>query len=269
MLPGPSDNVFVGDLPVVLSQDEVTAIFSAYGTVLQTKLLPPKGDKASALVRFGSVEEAQWFVETLHGNIPEGLETPICARFANGPGGGGAPGVKGKGKGGKSPSPYQNPFQQYQDPNQYAMMSMMGMTGMMGGGMPGKGGAKGSAGSFKDLFRAARDNGVLSKDMVPPECQVYINNLPADTTDKNLYQLFSQFGALAPTGCTAMVNEDGTCKGFGFVDFLDPLTAQTAIAALNGLTTATGHMINVKLKNVRTGDDAATPAKGKGKGKGK
>merc|ERR1719393_592864 len=30
--------------------------------------------------------------------------------------------------------------------------------------------------------------------------------------------------------------DDGTCQGVGFVSFIDPASAQNAIAAMNGLT---------------------------------
>merc|ERR1740130_808336 len=48
------------------------------------------------MIRFGSVEMAQWVVENINGNIPEGLAEPIIARFANSSSGGKG-GDKGKG----------------------------------------------------------------------------------------------------------------------------------------------------------------------------
>lgn len=251
-----SDNVFVGDLPVPLTEEQVKAIFGAYGTVQQCKLLPPRQGKASALVRFQSAEEAKWFVDTLNGNIPEGLETPIVCRYANAPGGAGgggggfgamhALGGKGMGKG-KAQQSYGGQFGN--DP--YSMIYQMQLMNSGGKG-------KGTPGSFRELFGAAKAAGIIHGDWIPPECQLYIGNLPADTTDKGLYQLFSQFGAIAPSGCTCMKNDDGSCKGYGFVDFMDPDIAQTAVAAFNGLTTINGGSLVVRLK----------PAKQKGEGKG-
>lgn len=52
--------------------------------------------------------------------------------------------------------------------------------------------------------------------------EVFIKNLPSDTTDCDLYKLFAPFGAISPSGVKAMVNADGSCKGIGFVDFMDP-----------------------------------------------
>merc|ERR1712187_867035 len=83
---------------------------------------------------------------------------------------------------------------------------------------------------------------------VPDEQQVYVGNLPPDTTDEGLYQLFAPFGAIGPIGVKAMKNEDGTCKGFGFVDFLSAESAQNAVAVLNSLRAADGGSVGVKIK---------------------
>merc|ERR1712137_1517306 len=92
--------------------------------------------------------------------------------------------------------------------------------------------------------------------------QIYISNLPSDTTDVDLFKLFCTFGALAPSGVKAMTNDDGSCKGIGFVDFIDPACADAAIAALNGTTTMSGGYINCTKKIAKKG------GKGDGKGKG-
>eukprot|EP00415_Alexandrium_ostenfeldii_P002503 UN2503 len=56
-----------------------------------------------------------------------------------------------------------------------------------------------------------------------------------------------------------MTNQDGTCTGVGFIDFMQPWMAEQAIQALNGFELADGSSLFLKTKN---------PA-GKGKGKGK
>merc|ERR1712232_148642 len=128
----------------------------------------------------------------------------------------------------------------------------------------------GPPGSIREVWGAAKANGVLFPGRVTPDGQVYVSNLPVDTTDVDLYKLFCGFGPIAPNGVKAMLNEDGTCKGIGFVDFLDPAAAQMAIASLNGCTTNTGGYINCALKIAKTdkgGDSKGAAAKGKGKGK--
>jgi hypothetical protein len=45
-----------------------------------------------------------------------------------------------------------------------------------------------------------------------------------------------------------MLNPDGSCKGIGFVDFMDPLCAQTALTALHGFSSQDGTTIQVTTK---------------------
>eukprot|EP00929_Paragymnodinium_shiwhaense_P041711 TRINITY_DN21656_c0_g1_i1.p1 TRINITY_DN21656_c0_g1~~TRINITY_DN21656_c0_g1_i1.p1 ORF type:complete len:267 (-),score=73.67 TRINITY_DN21656_c0_g1_i1:35-835(-) len=260
----PSDNVFFGDLPTTLAQEDVATIFAAYGTVVSSKLLAAKGDVCSALVRYATVEEATWVVEALNGNIPEGLETPVVARFANAAGAGGK-GQQTKGKGG-DPYGKSAAWEPFQSTAGYGKQyGLKGAAAALFGYMAkGKGGGKPAApGTFRELIQAAKGSGVLQSPKVPPECQVYCSNLPPDTTDLELFRLFAPFGPLAHTGCTAMMTPEGTCKGIGFVDFQDPLTAETAVASLNGLTTASGGQLNCQIKKPSLGKSGKA---GKGKG---
>jgi len=251
----PSDNVFFGDLPAGISKEDCEAIFGGYGTVTSCRVNFPKpGGKASALVRFSSVEEATWVVENLNGNLAEGLEEPIVARFANAPGGGGQSwgkdggkswgkdGGKGWGKdsgkswGGNRAEPYSTG------------------KGKGKGKDGGKGGGKSTApASFQLLFSAVKKQGLLGDGNVPNECQVYVKNLPSDTTDADLYKLFAPFGAIAPTGAKAMLGPDGSCKGIGFIDYVDQTCAEAAILTLNNFALPDGSSIQVSTKAGRQG----------------
>ncbi|CAK0894441.1 unnamed protein product, partial [Prorocentrum cordatum] len=115
----------------------------------------------------------------------------------------------------------------------------------MGGGKPGM------AGSIETLFQGLKGAGVLGGGRAPEECQLYVKNLPPDTTDLDLFKLFSPFGAMAPSGVKAMLNDDGSCKGFGFVDYVDPECAQLAISSLNGFVCADGGSIGVAHKRAK------------------
>jgi len=87
------------------------------------------------------------------------------------------------------------------------------------------------------------------------ENALYVANLPADTTDLDLYKIFAPFGAIAPKGVRAMLNEDTSCRGIGFVNFLDPMAAQAAVNTLNGTWLPDGTTLTVREK---------APGKGKG-----
>ncbi|CAE8622168.1 unnamed protein product, partial [Polarella glacialis] len=76
-----------------------------------------------------------------------------------------------------------------------------------------------------------------------------IAGLPIDTTDLDLYKIFAPFGALFPKGVRAMLHPDGTCKGIGFVNFLDSACLEAAVQTLNGTTMPDGTVLVVKLKS--------------------
>ncbi|MEC4675255.1 MAG: RNA-binding protein [Nitrospirota bacterium] len=63
--------------------------------------------------------------------------------------------------------------------------------------------------------------------------KIYVGNLPYESTDQDLMELFSQHGEVA----SANVVTDrytGRSRGFGFVEMASADDAQKAIAALNG-----------------------------------
>lgn len=327
----PSTNLYIGSLPASLDKAGLQALFKDYGTIVDSRVLPPKGNgtKSSAMVRFASQEEATWLVENLNGNMPEGLDEPIVVRYAfggnayeskppmprstpYGDGGaanwGGAWGCGGKsdkgaswggcemadpwlgkgaswgawgadgGKGGdgdvgEMPDPSAFGFKAKSGKGGGAdwwnMLAMMAAWkgkekgGFLNGGLlngkgKGKGEGKGEKGgkpaSFEALFQAVTDK--FGAMRAPLENQVYIQNLPVDTTDHCLYRLFSPFGGIAPNGVRAMLLPDGSCKGFGFVDFVQAEAAQSAVMQLNDFECPDGSTIKCAIK---------TSGKGKGK----
>merc|ERR1719330_2288984 len=104
-----------------------------------------------------------------------------------------------------------------------------------------------TADSFNTLFMTARKGGLLGDSgFVSHDCQCYVKNLPADTSDYDLYKMFSPFGAIAPSGTKAMLDDSGACRGFGFVDYMDAISAQAAIESLNGIQ---GLHVSLKVSN--------------------
>lgn len=80
------------------------------------------------------------------------------------------------------------------------------------------------------------------------ENSLYIAGLPSDTNDYFLYRLFSPLGSIAPKGVHAMLNEDGTCKGIAFVNYLDSASAHMAISIYNGTIMPDGTRLKVAIK---------------------
>lgn len=84
---------------------------------------------------------------------------------------------------------------------------------------------------------------------------LYVAGLPPDATDFHLYRLFSPLGAIAPKGVRAMTGEDGTCKGIGFVNYLERQSAELAISIYNGTVMPEGGRLKVAIKMNRKGGD--------------
>jgi RNA recognition motif-containing protein len=61
---------------------------------------------------------------------------------------------------------------------------------------------------------------------------IYVGNLPWQTTSDDLYQLFAQYGAVVKSQVISD-RETGRSRGFGFVEMANEAEAQAAIDALN------------------------------------
>jgi len=62
--------------------------------------------------------------------------------------------------------------------------------------------------------------------------KLFIGNLPANTSEKDLQTLFSEFGTVRSFKLVMDVFS-GQCKGFGFIE-MEGHEARAAIAGLNG-----------------------------------
>lgn len=77
---------------------------------------------------------------------------------------------------------------------------------------------------------------------------LYVAGLPSDCNDYYLYRLFTPLGPIAPRGVRTLTNDDGSCKGIAFVNYLDAQSAQQAITVYNGTMMPDGHRLKVLLK---------------------
>ena len=62
--------------------------------------------------------------------------------------------------------------------------------------------------------------------------KIFIGNLPANTTEKDIQTLFAEYGKVRSTKLVMDVFSD-QCKGFGFIE-MEGHEARAAIAGLNG-----------------------------------
>lgn len=234
------NTLFIGNLPAAMDDATLQTVFGAYGTVKASKLMEPNsvGFRA-AIVEFASVEEAKWIQENLNGNLPEGLTgtDSIMVKFKQGK----ADGGKGKDAG----------------------------FGPYGGGKEGgkgKGGKGGKGGcDVKTLVDGLMQSGAMPGGVKysNDENTLFVGGLPSDTTDLDLFWIFSPFGPIAPKGVKAMMSPDGSCKGFGFVNFLATEATDVAVNTLNGTQMPDGSTLTVTVKK----PDGSSKGEGKGEGK--
>jgi RNA recognition motif-containing protein len=62
--------------------------------------------------------------------------------------------------------------------------------------------------------------------------KIYVGNLPYDTTDEQLRELFSEFGQVS-NASVIMDRVTGRARGFGFVEMTEDAQGQTAIDSLH------------------------------------
>lgn len=63
--------------------------------------------------------------------------------------------------------------------------------------------------------------------------KLYVGNLPYNTTDDDLKELFAPYGEVV-SASVITERDSGRSKGFGFVEFEEESAAKAAIEALNG-----------------------------------
>merc|ERR1712151_732067 len=115
----------------------------------------------------------------------------------------------------------------------------MGMGMMMG--------MTGEPSTTSDLWK-----GLLRHKILPggtwanDERTVCVNGLPSDTTDHDLLKIFSPFGAIAPGGVRVKLNDDGTAKGSGMINFLHLDSALKSIETLNNCMLPDGRFLRLR-----------------------
>jgi RNA recognition motif-containing protein len=92
---------------------------------------------------------------------------------------------------------------------------------------------------------------------------IYVGNLPYDSSDEDLEALFSQFGEVSKA-TIVMDRETGRSRGFGFVEMMEDDEGRRAIEQVNG-TSFNSRMLTVNEARPR----APRPNGGGGMGRGR
>ena len=130
-------------------------------------------------------------------------------------------------------------------------------------------GEQGAPKEIKGLVRSIIQAQAMPDGRGSEESTIFVAGLPDDMTNLEMYQLFSAFGAIAHRGATALQDkETGKCTGIGFVNFIDPESAQKAIRSLNSFPFLDGSWLTVKKKGPPKEKEPSKGDKGEsGKGK--
>jgi len=247
----PSDTIWVGNLPVESGEASITTIFAAYGSIIRVSVLPVMNGRGAAIIQLTDVAEATWIVQNLNGNIAQGLIEPIVVKFAKTPSGPRLPGGHSAAAAPATPATPATAARVSTYSYKGGGFGKKGYGEKSGGGYGGRtgGGIGPGGGTIDDLIVSMLKNGSFPQMERSMCMQLYISNLPPDTTDLDLYKMFSPFACpIRPNGVKAMLREDGSCTGVGFVDIYDPQTAQAAITSLNGMQLADGKTLRVQQK---------------------
>jgi len=228
-------NLYVAGLEPHVTTEELQALFQAYGKVTESKVLTAdpttKQSRCVGFVRFDTQEEADAAIAGLNGVTLPGSTKPLVVRTA-------------------------------EERDRRPMMAAGGMMGGRGGNMRYNpmgmyAGNMGNVGyqyppaaygqsyaaatqypaaqygaAAPNMFSQQPASAAVQRDLSNTFC-LFVYNLPPETDEGYMYQLFGPYGAVA----NVKVMRDLTtnlCKGFGFINMTKLEDAQTAIAALNG-----------------------------------
>jgi predicted RNA-binding Zn-ribbon protein involved in translation (DUF1610 family) len=124
----------------------------------------------------------------------------------------------------------------------------VGGKGCFGGAMVG---GKGAPFGGVDIISVKR--GIMNANMLPggrwknDDKTVMVKNLPSNTSDKDVYDLFCPFGAIYAEGVRALLADDGSCKGTAYVNYLQKEASLAAVQTLNGYMMPNGKALSVML----------------------
>lgn len=249
----PSDNLYLRNLPPSWGETELLALFKPHGDVVECRVLNAgqSGDPSvrgmGALVRMASVDQATAAIDALNQQVPAGGTLPLIVRYADT--------AEDKARRqqrqirGAPPSTRYSPYSPPHAGGPGMRPGQLSATGNLPAGFQGF-----NPTGMPDTMMGAGSGGF--GDMGPmgggntPYTSLYVKNLPPEADKLFLYEKFAPHGAIASV---RVMTDDvtGTCKGVGFVNYVDHAAALDAIRDLHGLAVG-DKQLHVSLQTHRT-----------------
>lgn len=206
------------------SEKELQNLFAEYGEIITSKLLYDNGtSRGVGFVRFDRRQQAEAAINALHNTIPPGGTEPLVVKFASNPS-----------------QHYQKALQQFymtgQLPLQISPTRRNNIYNTVG---PGPVRHITPCVRFSPFRTTAPPTETFNQmnQMVLTNngngwC-IFVYNLPPETEENLLWQLFGPFGAVTNVKVVRDFNTR-KCKGFGFVTMTNYEEAYNSVVSLNG-----------------------------------
>jgi len=207
-------NLYIAGLEPHLTKEDMFTIFQSYGRVLEAKILVDRTTgtaRGIGFVKFETPGEAEAAIKALNGVTLAGTSKPLIVRVA-------------EKKDNKAPLPPVLP-QFGRNARFNPLAGGFYQPGFQYPGFP----PQGYPAAFPQMGGGAA---AVTPGALNTFC-LFVYNLPPESDDNYLYQLFGPYGAVANVKVVRDPSSN-LCKGFGFVNMVKGEDAQSAIAALNG-----------------------------------
>jgi len=246
--------LFVGMVPKIFTEDQLRSLFLPYGGVEEVAFIQKNGVfQGCAFVKMDTRANAQRAVDMLNGSTTlEGCRAPIVVKYAD---------TDREKQHKRAYQGFPTPFGNMMNP---MMMSMFQQMATQAGGRPpvahtsSMGVPNMQAGGFgqQPYQQAGLGNALRPPRFAantdaggPDGANLFIYHIPPELNDSALAALFLPFGSVI----SAKVFVDkatGLSKGFGFVSYDNPVSAQAAITSMNGFQMG-AKRLKVELKKSR------------------